>query len=149
MPPSIAASMISKDVARSHWSPKVIVPRQIWLTCSPVRPMRRCCTPASSRPLVLNDSHPTGRRQRGGRPAAGRLGGDLPVRRPARATGHRPAVIGRDPASLPGAESPQRRRLLLLALRTGHAARPVRLESDVLRGATLGGRAGGGARPSP
>src|SRR5262245_56421206 len=35
--------MIRKDVASSHWPPKVIVPRQISETTRPVRPIRRCC----------------------------------------------------------------------------------------------------------
>src|SRR5437660_1125340 len=37
-PLSNALSIIAREVGSSHWFPKVIVPRQIFETCSPVRP---------------------------------------------------------------------------------------------------------------
>src|SRR2546429_6486228 len=37
-PLSKALSIIAREVGSSHWFPKVIVPRQIFETCSPVRP---------------------------------------------------------------------------------------------------------------
>src|SRR6266568_3953921 len=37
-PLSKALSIIAREVGSSHWFPKVIVPRQISETCSPVRP---------------------------------------------------------------------------------------------------------------
>ena len=41
-PPSKAASMMRNASSASVWKPKVMVPRQISETRSPVRPMRRC-----------------------------------------------------------------------------------------------------------
>src|SRR5687768_17991662 len=42
MPPAAARSRMAREAASSHWSPKVIVPRQMRETCSPVRPRRVC-----------------------------------------------------------------------------------------------------------
>ena len=49
MPPSAARSRIATDVGSSHWSPNVIVPRQMRETWRPVRPRRTCCIAPSCR----------------------------------------------------------------------------------------------------